>query len=761
MAEEKRPASEQTRRFLEQMERRRLARPCIKTVDMRGKVPGECRPFSHGGRTHYLDDLSLAIFKRGLEVHGGAFIEGTYEAIVNGPHTNKALRQTAQSTPAVAAAAAPVETPPPPPPSGPEMITFGYLSKRREDRVQLSTPLVVGTKGHDYRGNSVNLSVHGLLAHLRGRYPVAIDDIVVITMPELLGDKPPLPPLPYRVRHADQNGPDLYLHMSLEQGEHRPLAEASINDFIRGYRARNRLDVTEEVLDVMGRLHERLLCENLPTLTLYLGAGPRLLAVAAASANSTLSGLFAVSDGHDFSPLDQRPLLAGLQERGSVLLLARRGADGIPQVQPLLQQGPELQQRLSSALADRQTRVLSVQVVPPPLRKPSARRLLGHTGPALDNARWEPHYREVITAVTAVGMVVDVTTQAQALGATPRSGAATPPEWPPGGDQPEAVDFRRLRARRENRYRAKAKVVVVAGDKHAGQTVDISVHGAAVEVGRPLNLSEGSDLFVGFPALQEKRPQLALMRVPYRVVRAVPATHLALRRLADKCSEEVNELFQDLIAQNSKRVPQAEELPQEIIATHAYEALLAENLVAVPFFFGRDEERGLIVHSIAVADETALALPRFFRQYDTSYDFGPLLGSDFRVALSERFRLLLRDISVTGRRPAPLEFEMFCYKRPPTEGAPAQTACIMASGLAAEKRATLIAQLLKLPDRLFIKVIATKVQSPEARILEQTVHAMHRLSTIDALNLDDLVHAIDGCGLMFDITATIERLHGA
>ena len=49
---------------------------------MRGKVPGECRPYQVGQITHFLDDRSYLILKQLLERVGGIYTVGVYEALL-------------------------------------------------------------------------------------------------------------------------------------------------------------------------------------------------------------------------------------------------------------------------------------------------------------------------------------------------------------------------------------------------------------------------------------------------------------------------------------------------------------------------------------------------------------------------------------------------------------------------------------------------------------------------------------------------------
>ena len=55
-----------TERFLLKMELKRLASPCTRLVDLRGHVDGECRPYEHESRVHFLDELAIRVFEQAL-----------------------------------------------------------------------------------------------------------------------------------------------------------------------------------------------------------------------------------------------------------------------------------------------------------------------------------------------------------------------------------------------------------------------------------------------------------------------------------------------------------------------------------------------------------------------------------------------------------------------------------------------------------------------------------------------------------------------
>jgi hypothetical protein len=82
-----------TGRFMRRMEESRLTRPCFQTIDMRGRVAGECRRYAFNDRVHYLDDISFQMFEQGLRDYNGVYTVGTFEAIMGGAHTLQAQLQ--------------------------------------------------------------------------------------------------------------------------------------------------------------------------------------------------------------------------------------------------------------------------------------------------------------------------------------------------------------------------------------------------------------------------------------------------------------------------------------------------------------------------------------------------------------------------------------------------------------------------------------------------------------------------------------------
>jgi len=81
-----------TERFLLKMELKRLASPCTRLVDLRGHVDGECRPYEHESRVHFLDELAIRVFEQALNNYG-SYTFGVYEAVTNTENNFRVIYQ--------------------------------------------------------------------------------------------------------------------------------------------------------------------------------------------------------------------------------------------------------------------------------------------------------------------------------------------------------------------------------------------------------------------------------------------------------------------------------------------------------------------------------------------------------------------------------------------------------------------------------------------------------------------------------------------
>lgn len=170
--------------FQLKMEIKRQAKPCFKAVDLRGKVDGQCEPFEHDGRTHYLDSVAANLMTELLEKFDGKYVETIFDALHNTPNNFRVLRQreeqqrkqdalqkltghAPQSSSASSHSDAVSHTT--------TVIPSKYIAKfdtflnykpRRDERMLYVTKLSIFTGDNQISGMSVNISSHGMLIKL-------------------------------------------------------------------------------------------------------------------------------------------------------------------------------------------------------------------------------------------------------------------------------------------------------------------------------------------------------------------------------------------------------------------------------------------------------------------------------------------------------------------------------------------------------------------------------------------------------------------
>jgi len=349
----------ETGRFLKRMEEKRLQRPCFETIDMRGKVPGECKRYVLNDRVFFLDDISYGIYQKGLAENNGVFTIGTYEAIVGGKHTYRAMREAEERERQArerlreaqgrggavgpssqggatgrreAAAEAPRRY-------NPETIPFGYFLRRCEERLQYVTSVELAIDGQAYQATTRDISISGLQVAFKGMLEVPEGARIRVNFTDLQEHYPkvPLAEVAYELVGQGQKDTQRLLRLRLVEAE-RP---EGFTDFVVGlverYRRKYKLDVEDRFCSTASWLYERIYSESMVQIPLFVrqdGEGLRADAVAATDGNRPLLNFFHTSvSSYDFSPLCLPHRLKYLAGGGEMLLaLYRRRQEGVWQI---------------------------------------------------------------------------------------------------------------------------------------------------------------------------------------------------------------------------------------------------------------------------------------------------------------------------------------------------------------------------------------------------------------------------------------------
>ncbi len=140
-------------KLLVKMELNKMMAPCTKSVDLRGRVQGECREYELDGRKHWLDDVAFNEYQKGTQKFG-SYTEGVWNNLCNTRNNFRVMQQTGDDKKeGLTSADSPFEV---------EPVTLGFDLKRRESRLLFTTQVEIRLPGGQLvHGVSVDVSASG------------------------------------------------------------------------------------------------------------------------------------------------------------------------------------------------------------------------------------------------------------------------------------------------------------------------------------------------------------------------------------------------------------------------------------------------------------------------------------------------------------------------------------------------------------------------------------------------------------------------
>lgn len=159
---------QQNQAFLQELERQRLNKDCLRIIDLRGKVAGECLAYQFGNRTHYLDDRAYLLAKQLMSRFDGRYTVGVYEALF------QALKQLDQSQQAEQDDRQPLP-----------LIALDQPLQRAEAHIVFSTALELRLDDVLYHGYSIDLSLNAIRVSLKRTFSLQREDDVAVSFADL------------------------------------------------------------------------------------------------------------------------------------------------------------------------------------------------------------------------------------------------------------------------------------------------------------------------------------------------------------------------------------------------------------------------------------------------------------------------------------------------------------------------------------------------------------------------------------------------
>ena len=241
--------------FLQGLEKQRLNKDCLRIIDLRGKVSGECQAYEFGGRRHYLDDRAYLLVKQLMNRTQGRYTVAVYEAVLK---TIKQLEQTNTLEESVETNKPTIQR-----------LILDENFSRTEQRLNFSTPVKLRIADVLYSGHTVNISLTAIRVTLKRSYTLHKGDSVSVEFSEL-SEKHRLSFLSaqrYIILKLEHD--EAYSTLILTQENTDTEFTQWMSGFIEQQAKQRHIDTEYEVLNLQKAFYRRLWVNHLAYLVLW------------------------------------------------------------------------------------------------------------------------------------------------------------------------------------------------------------------------------------------------------------------------------------------------------------------------------------------------------------------------------------------------------------------------------------------------------------------------------------------------------------
>jgi hypothetical protein len=593
----------QSEAFLKQMERQRLLKLCNRSIDLRGKVPGECQAYQFGGRTHYLDDRGYLLAKQLLERFKGRYTVGVYEALLKGIKTlaEKPLPQAniVEEKPILLRDKSSVQ-----------LIPFDMEVQRSETRINFATPIAIKIEDVLYHGSTVDITTSAIRVALRRAFTIEKGDKLSVNFVEFAekSENPTLSSVPYKVMSVTHD--ELRTQLVLTRNRHDD-AELSawLDKWCLKHLRPEYLDLNIALFNLACQFYARFYTETMSKPLLWLNHDGEVTKLHLATIAEHHVQAF-VHKGHlnlaklPLAKLNQHASDHLLASNGTAHVIARRNdTDGINQVLSWHAQHENSHLML-----------LSSQNIEPDFNhlEENFNALNRYKNDYGDELRTQLKQLHNIVAIT------DISECCQHL-PTPNGEQANQLEEADIAFPEQIPDpFNTFIQRKEQRYFIRTGIkLYIDTQAFEVKSTNGSENGLAVALSGKVDIYTDKRVKIDFVRWQQLTSKVQLTDIPF-VVRDVRywqgETHIHLEREKRACSSNINTFFADVIKLNKESLTEDNEHLRVAAESDLYSRLLTPQLHATPIFMTMDEASVRILQAVTTtpnnqaAEKTAIWL---------------------------------------------------------------------------------------------------------------------------------------------------------
>lgn len=631
--------------FLKQLEEQRLKKPSNRTIDLRGKVAGECQAYSFGGLTHFLDDRAYILAKQLLVRFNGQYTIGVYEALVK---AIKVLNQNTVNTPEKTTKQAVLNQDS----DRVQLIALDQQFKRKQSRIVHTTAVEIRLGDMHYNGVTLDIAPAAIRMSTRRVYTLEKNDVVSVTFPDMSSpDEPSLPDeIPYKIVKITHDDRRSQIILVLD-GTAKFEIEKWWTTWVEQQHSFAHIDVEHQLLNLVSEFYLRLASQNTQKPLLWLShlddQNPIKAINLSKSAEHTLSPLYNRSGHIDFSLLplaqainsDERQYLALIYADENVSqsqFIAYDDKDNIRQALHIIDQHP-----VRLFLVEAQEQEIDIEHFEADFEKLSE-----------PNRSRAGIVKQQLIDISNLVTISDITESCQYLSGKADNYVevqATVNAEPVLSDLPSPTVLSQNISRKSQRFLIKTDVIIhLADQRFTVRSTNISETGMSVTLLGNIGVKVGTSVRVNFVRWQNQTKKFKLDAVPF-IIRNQQywqgGTRLGLERNIFSCGEKVNTFFSNAIEQNKEQLAidnndQFINLSSKILSFQ-----LPSSLNSIPFFLAKTPSSTYSVQAVAATQKNSASEDESLWQ---------VLNQQAK-AMSEILKSTLDDVHTSA------QFALYCY----------------------------------------------------------------------------------------------------
>lgn len=593
----------QNKAFLRQYEIQRLNKTCMRIVDLRGKVAGECQAYTFGGRTHYLDDRAYLLAKQLLDNFNGRYTVGVYESLLAGlKRLAQQQKTTTFNTQKDILNQDSLE---------PQYIPFDQNLQRKEKRVAYASPIDIFIDEVIYHGSTVDITPSAIRIILRRAHTIEKDDKLNITFSGFNQSFSInlLTKIKYNVVKINHDEKHTYAVLVRNIDEN-----ASVTTWFDEWTDRSEniahIDHDDSIFNLASRYYLSLFTHSLNTPLIWLSHSDDPVPIKAfhlmPSGEKILNCLHHDDSQPDISLL---PLDKIITDKAAYLVVIFKENKNLKSIAVPCNMPSLIAKAVNWHQRQQHSHVLLLQPTDQKITQSHySDEIAFITGVDKDYGRLLSNdlnsIRQCVSIIDLSKICLNIGTEVMfnedelslyRLNNKGQNKSLAP------------TSFKHHIQRRNQRFFVKTPVKVHVG-KHIlnASTIDLSINDLSLNVPSHTTIFQDNHITIDFTHWQSQTNKHNLTNIPFlvknKVITEDGQLRLGLQRLSSKCSPNINQFFKDMIERNKNKLVlnDSEVIVDKEISI--YRSLLPATITSTPLFFGVNKDKKRILQAIATTE---------------------------------------------------------------------------------------------------------------------------------------------------------------